>query len=309
MLNSEGANYKKLISTFFSSIAKLSDQFSITNPILGFDSWPYKKSEYISLKTSRYYPKESDRKEITPEMSEEEVKAAQEANSILDANLANEREFHHAKAFIKKYAHELGIPVACVPGMEFDDIAYLISNKLGIEHEISLVSIDSDIRWMMGPNCNFCRCTKNPVIYKRGVQTMNPDGIPLLYYGILSFMRQNHNDIMNIDFGKMSHEDACKAFAADQLDFYLGDQSEKYRILLKALDPNTFFNDEVKNTLISQLEIDPLGYDGVSVLEFNSKHAVHLNYKLVGSMLEKRVRSYSLLDKVIINPPSEVINE
>ena len=107
----------------------------------------------------------------------------------------------------------------------------------------------------------------------------------------------------------MSHEDACKAFAADQLDFYLGDQSEKYRILLKALDPNTFFDDEVKNTLISQLEIDPLGYDGVSVLEFNSKHAVHLNYKLVGSMLEKRVRSYSLLDKVIINPPSEVINE
>lgn len=295
--------YKRLISTFFSSVAKLANEFNITNPIIGFDAWPYKKSEYITLKTSRYYPKESDRKEITPEMSEEEVKAAQEANKALEINLANEREFQHAKAFIKKYAHELGIPVACITGFEYDDLCYLIANKLGIEHEISLVSIDSDIRWMMGPTSNFCRCTKNRVVYKRGIQTLNPDGIPLLYYGILSFMRSNHNDIQNINFGKMSHEDACRAFAAGQLDFYLGDQSEKYNILLKALDPNTFYNDEVRDTLISQLEIDPMGYDDVSVLEFNSKHNVHLNSKLVGSMISKRDRSCSLLDKVIVDPP------
>lgn len=308
MKNSGPINYKDLVRSFFSSLAKLSSEFGVTNPCVVFDAWPYKRSEYVSLKTSRYYPNEADIQTVPETATEEEKAKIEAANAQLRANIADEQQFHHAKNFIVKYSRELGIPALRYDGLEADDISFYVSNKLGIKHDIYLIALDSDWMFALGPTGSFYRCNKARDKRLKGKQNLFPEGIPLIYYGCLSMMYHNHNDIMTMDLG-MSLEDACHAFKEDQLEFYLGEKAAQYKTLMKALDPNTFFNDDIKNYLLKELEIDPAYYDDISVREFGARHGIYLNYKTVGPMLKARDRSCTLLQEVVTEFPKEVINE
>lgn len=307
ILNNGSIEYRELISSFLSSVTKLSLACDITNPVLIFDKGPYLKEDYISLKSSRHYPSESDRIEVTEELSQDELDKIEKLNKDLDHRLACEGEFRHAKNLLIKFLPNIGIPVVAIKGYEADDLAYYIANLMGIQWDIKFITIDSDWEYLMSPRTTFYRQNSTHTVINYG-SIVPPHGISLQVYGaIRCLINGNHNDVEMV---KLDMD-------ADTIAFHLSNNSlkevigeEKYNdfmMRLNALNCDTFFTEEVRKAIIESFEPMAKYKDDLDIRSFKQFHKIKTSFNFDKLIMNREV-STDPFSSILSKLPLKVLN-
>lgn len=303
-------DYKSLIASFYSSVVNECSNCNAYNAFIIWDKGPYLKEQILTLKTSRYYANESDQQEIPEGVTEEERKAIEDKNKWIREQAQMESEFRHAKAHLIKFSREMGIPSVCYQGFEADDLAYIIANELGVKDDVKFLTKDSDWYYLMGPTTEFHRLTKNRE-YHKGAEVLKDRHTPLHIEGIFRTLIQgNHNDVETIDLG-ISVESALELYYNFQFDETKWTESvskppelvKKFLGRAKALDPRTFLTDEVKKSLLDQLQINVTDKTKGSMYKFCKDCGMFVNINKVYEFYSRRPKYLNLFESPIIKFP------
>ena len=302
-------SYNQLISSFLSSVCNICEECGGFDVFLVWDKGPYMKESYLTLKTTRYYARESDVVEIPPDVSEEERKKLEETNKWILEQAAMESEFRHAKNFLLKMSRGFGLPSVFYSGYEADDLAYIIANELGIKTDIKFLTKDSDWINLMGPTTEFVRLTKNKEYYS--YKNTEVGKVPLLIKGILaSLIEGNHNDIEVLNLG-VSLKEALNIYENsgwNEGDWMFAtnhdkDSVHKFIERAKALDPRTFLTDEIKSSLLTQLQVQTPIIDGNSLSDLCKKTGIRCNFWKILNLNSRRRKTLNLFEETVIKFP------
>jgi len=159
------APWTVLMQSFLHSVAILRSEVGFDQPILLWDSGPYRKCNIIkSYKSDRnHISLETLRK---AEAYYEEYPSGESLELLKDIQheYTQEENFNRAKAELLKNTSDV-FPSLIAEGIEGDDWAVMLTLLPELTEKSVLLSIDSDWMYMITESLDLYRMTKNPTLY------------------------------------------------------------------------------------------------------------------------------------------------
>ena len=248
-------NYCDLYKSLIQSVCKVTRENGLNKVYCLWDSAPYKRVEFIKeYKSDRVYLTEDNLKQITPDMTQEEIDQINKYNEELKKNLELEKVFRQVKYDFINTMTNYGMISIISKGYEADDLAYYICNKFNIEDELLLFTKDSDWISLLSKNAKLIRMTKSPEVYDYekayGILGNNFRSVPLVELGIIKdLILGSHNGTCGINLG-LSYQDVLESYSKNELSSKVDPEAYKnFEFRMINSNPNKYFDDNIKNAI------------------------------------------------------------